>query len=246
MFEASLFESESPLRMRNGRGIAIAAIVQTLALSGLLLAPLFSPARLPQHAFQMTLATPAPPVQVIPPLRQPVPFAASAASALDVLRQSFSAPRIIPHGIPDASDMPEFNGSAAPAIGNDTGSDVGNLLNKLGDTRSPMVRPAAPAVKRGPVRVSGGVMQGQLDSPILPSYPAIARSAHMQGTIVVAAVISRTGAIEKLQVISGPMILRQAAIDAIERAHYKPFRLNGEPIEVETTISVVFSLGDTR
>jgi protein TonB len=89
-------------------------------------------------------------------------------------------------------------------------------------------------------------MQGQLDSPILPTYPAIARTAHMQGTVVVAAVISRTGAIEKLQVISGPMILRQAAIDAIERAHYKPFRLNEEPIDVETTISVVFSLGETR
>ena len=246
MFEASLFESKGPIQMRNGRGIALAATVQTLVLSGLLLAPLLTPARLPQHAFQMTITAPAPPVPVVPPLRQPVPLAASVASAFDVLRQSFSAPSIIPHGIPDASDMPEFNGSAAPAIGNDTGSNVGNLLNKLGDTRSPLVRPAAPGVKRGPVRVSGGVMQGQLDSPILPTYPAIARTAHMQGTVVVAAVISRAGAIEKLQVISGPMIFRQAAIDAIERAHYKPFRLNGDPIEVETTISVVFSLGDTR
>jgi protein TonB len=246
MFEASLFESEGRIHRHNGRGIAIAAIVQALALSGLLLAPLFSPARLPQHAFQMMLTAPAPPVPVVPAPSQPIPFATSAASALDAVRQSFSAPRIIPHGIADAPDTREFNGSAAPAVRIDTGSGVGNLLNTLGEAKSPLVRPAVPAAKPGPVRVSGGVMQGQLDSPILPSYPAIARSAHMQGTVVVAAIISRTGAIERLQVTSGPMILRQAAIDAIGRAHYKPFKLNGESIEVETTISVVFSLGDAR
>lgn len=89
-------------------------------------------------------------------------------------------------------------------------------------------------------------MQGQLDSPIVPRYPAIALAAHMQGTVVVAATISRSGAIENLQVTSGPAILRQAALDAIRRAHYKPFKLNGETVEVDTTISVVFSLGDTR
>lgn len=88
-------------------------------------------------------------------------------------------------------------------------------------------------------------MQGHLDLPIVPTYPTIARAAHVEGTVVVAAVISRTGAIENLQVTSGPVMLRQAALDAIRRAHYKPFKLNGETVEVDTTISVVFSLGDT-
>jgi protein TonB len=89
-------------------------------------------------------------------------------------------------------------------------------------------------------------MQGQLLSPIRPIYPAIALAAHVQGIVVVAATISRTGAIENLQVTSGPMMLRRAALDAIQQARYKPFKLNGESVEVDTTISVVFSFAEAH
>jgi TonB family protein len=75
-----------------------------------------------------------------------------------------------------------------------------------------------------------------------PQYPPIARAARVQGTVVLGCTISKTGSIEDLQVISGPAMLQQAALDAVKQWTYKPYILNGEPVEVMTTINVDFSL----
>lgn len=242
MFETSLFESEGRIKVKNGRGIAIAATVQVIALSALLLVPLFSPARLPQRALLMTLTAPPPPP--MPTLKPPPPLTQTTTSALQTITQSLIAPNTIPHSRAVINSEPAFDAPVPNGTAIATGIDVGTFLNKFGGGISSTIRPAS--APRGPIRISSGVMQGQLDAPILPVYPAIARATHMQGTVIVAAIVSRTGAIEKLQVISGPMMLRQAALDAIRRAHYRPFKLNGEPVEVDTTISVVFALGDMR
>jgi protein TonB len=81
-----------------------------------------------------------------------------------------------------------------------------------------------------------------LVTPIRPIYPAIAKAAGIQGTVVVEAVISRTGTIESLHVVSGPPMLREAAMGAIRTARYQPYKLNNEPIEVETMITVHFKI----
>ena len=104
---------------------------------------------------------------------------------------------------------------------------------------APRFKPARP---RGPLRVSGGLAAGRLLVPIQPVYPAIAREAHIQGTVVVEAIISTSGRIENTHVVSGPPLLVQAALNAIQQARYRPFLLNNQPIEVETTIRVVFTL----
>jgi protein TonB len=93
------------------------------------------------------------------------------------------------------------------------------------------------------LNVSSGVATGMLLSPIRPVYPPIAKAAGVSGTVVVEAVISKTGTIESLHVVSGPELLRRAALDAISTARYQPFRLNGEPTEVQTTITVNFRIG---
>jgi protein TonB len=80
-------------------------------------------------------------------------------------------------------------------------------------------------------------------APIRPVYPAIAKAAGVQGTVVVEAVISRSGSIESLHVASGPPMLQNAAVEAIRAARYQPYRLNGEPTAVETTITVNFRIG---
>jgi len=74
-------------------------------------------------------------------------------------------------------------------------------------------------------------------------YPPIAKAARIQGTVVVQATISKTGSIENARAVSGPEMLKQAAIDGVRNARYKPYLLNGEPVEVETTVNVIFSLG---
>ena len=80
-------------------------------------------------------------------------------------------------------------------------------------------------------------------SPIRPAYPAIAKIAGVQGTVVIEATISKAGRVETLHVVSGPEMLRNAATDAVRDARYAPYQLNGEPVEVQTTITVVFRLG---
>jgi protein TonB len=78
---------------------------------------------------------------------------------------------------------------------------------------------------------------------ITPQYPAIAKAARIQGTVVLQATISKTGSIENLRVVSGPPMLQQAAMDAVRQWRYRPYLLNGDPVEVETTVNVVFNLG---
>jgi protein TonB len=93
------------------------------------------------------------------------------------------------------------------------------------------------------VQVSGGVTEGMLLAPIQPVYPAIARAAGKQGAVVMEAVISKAGRIESLRVVSGPDMLRRAAVDAVQVARYRPYLLSGVPTEVQTRITVVFKLG---
>ncbi len=74
-------------------------------------------------------------------------------------------------------------------------------------------------------------------------YPPIAKAAHVQGAVILHAIISKQGTIENLQVVSGPPMLVNSAMDAVKRWRYKPYLLNGEPTEVETTITVNFTFG---
>jgi protein TonB len=92
------------------------------------------------------------------------------------------------------------------------------------------------------VRVSGLVVEGLLIHKVLPEYPAISRAAGIQGTVVLQATISRTGTIENLRVINGPVMLQQAAIKAVQSWRYRPYLLNGDPVEVETTVNVIFRM----
>jgi protein TonB len=75
-----------------------------------------------------------------------------------------------------------------------------------------------------------------------PDYPPIAKTAHVAGTVELHATISRDGTIKDLHAVSGPVMLRQAALDAVRNWRYKPFKLNNQPVEVETTVNVVFAL----
>lgn len=92
------------------------------------------------------------------------------------------------------------------------------------------------------INVSAGVAQGLLSQNPAPIYPPHAESAGISGTVVLGAVISESGHIRQLRVVSGPSELQQAALDAVHTWVYKPYLVNGEPVEVNTTINVVFSL----
>ena len=111
----------------------------------------------------------------------------------------------------------------------------------------PPVLAQGPPVVRGlepnePVRVSSGVMAGQLETKFTPIYPPEAKAAKVAGAVVMHAVIGKTGLVEELTVISGPEVLRTSALDAVRQWTYKPYLLNGNPFAVETQITVNFLL----
>lgn len=93
-----------------------------------------------------------------------------------------------------------------------------------------------------PIKMSEGVLQAQLISPVEPRYPVLARLSRQQGTVVLHAIISRDGRINFLEVVSGSPLFVQAALDAVRQWRYRPTMLDGEPMEVETTITIVFQL----
>lgn len=92
------------------------------------------------------------------------------------------------------------------------------------------------------IRIGGNVMAAQLLHMVPPVYPAIARTARIQGTVVLHAVIAKDGTIKDLQYVSGPPLLMHSAMDAVKQWTYKPYLLNGQPVEVDTTIEVVFAI----
>jgi len=103
--------------------------------------------------------------------------------------------------------------------------------------------PDVPAVTRPQrVRVSAGVAQGLLVKKISPVYPPDARSQHIQGTVVLHALIDKQGNISSIDVISGDETLAESAIEAVRQWKYRPYLLNGEPVEVDTHIQVNFTL----
>jgi protein TonB len=98
-----------------------------------------------------------------------------------------------------------------------------------------------PAVQAKP-HISSGVMEGMLIDRVLPVYPAPARAMRIAGRVELQATISRDGTIENLRVVDGPALLRAAAVEAVQQWRYRPYLLNGDPVEVETTINVDFKL----
>ena len=234
MFEDSTFESTGRIRTRS-RGWMLA----TFAFNGsvvlaLILIPLIYPEALPRMAAAFLMS--APPAPAPQPLPQEVMRTAPAVSEErdDVLLP----PRIIPAKIYMASaPEPPFVKNAADWDPNSSGADGAAGLFR-GQGKVPVV--VAQAAKS--MKVSSGVMEGMIVWKALPVYPPIARATRTQGTVVLQATISKNGTIENLRVVSGPDLLRQAALDAVATWRYRPYLLNGQPVDVETTVNVDFTL----
>jgi protein TonB len=108
----------------------------------------------------------------------------------------------------------------------------------------PPPQPPPPPPPPPPQRIGGDVAQANLISSPKPTYPPLARAARVTGVVLLQATISKQGTIEDLKVITGHPLLNDAAIEAVKQWRYKPQQLNGQPIEVITTITVNFSFAN--
>ncbi len=240
MFEDSLVESRVAHLAPAKRWTAIASITFQCSVAALLaIIPLLHPERL-------ALRIDAPPI-LMPFVPKPVKIepkqisTATSSTALSIpsTTQTESYPTLFHPGNQAPSDEPP---STSP-INLGMNSGIPDAFRTGGDGHGTRVTEAPAHPPAGRLHVSSGVSAGLLATPIRPVYPAIAKAAGVQGAVVVEAIISRTGTIESLRVVSGPAMLQQAAMEAIRAARYQPYRLNDEPIEVETMITVNFRMG---
>ena len=158
----------------------------------------------------------------------------------EMMNDQLTAPRQIPHQIKERvteNGPPSANFGAAGA---DSMGDTGANSGIFNGHAQPIVK-VAPSK---PLTISSGVAAGMLIQRLPLVYPPLAKSARVSGTVELHAIISKNGTIKDLQVVSGPGMLRQAAVDAVQAWRYKPYKLNNEPVEVDTTINVVFTLGE--
>jgi protein TonB len=123
------------------------------------------------------------------------------------------------------------------------GGQMGGVIGSVISASSSLaaVPKFVPAIPQR-IRISAGVTKGLLIHRVEPAYPTLAKSARVQGDVVLSAVIDSNGQIQNLQLVSGHPMLVPAAIAAVKQWRYKPYLLNGQPVEVETTITVIFTL----
>jgi len=235
MFEDSTFESAGRIRTRSrGWMIASFAFNESILLA-LILVPLIYPQALMRQAMFFLMEAPAPPAPQPKPQARPERAIQVRPEMIDGRIQ---APSMIPRII-TMVDHPETLPEVDIASLENDSDGAGTGSNPLrGKTVLPVVRQET----KGPVHVTSGVMAGMLILKTIPPYPPIAKASGTQGTVVLQATISRTGTIENLHVASGPAMLQQAALDAVKTWRYRPYLLNGQPVEVETTVNVIFTL----
>jgi TonB family protein len=148
-----------------------------------------------------------------------------------------------PTRIPRATEKQAAENAPTPASIDTTDADGLGGGNANASMFNGHTQPTVKVASSRPVVVSSGVATGMLTRSTPPVYPPLARTAHVAGTVELHATISANGTIKDLHAVSGPVMLRQAAVDAVRNWRYKPYKLNNQPVEVETTINVVFSLG---
>jgi periplasmic protein TonB len=239
MFEDSLMESGNRIKRKNKFWSFVAFLLNTGALLALVIWPLLHPEALPRQMMATLMVAPSPPSA--PPPAAPAP---KVQTKSEMLTTALQVPNTIPKEARQANDaaIPQSIVSLTDMRDLSSGipGGIGAIIDSVEIGRPAVVKPRAPIS----LSVSSGVMAGNLLVKTLPQYPAIPRVAHIQGTVVLQATISKSGSIQNLRVISGHPMLQQAAMDAVRSWRYKPYLLNGEPVEVETTINVVFNLGE--
>jgi len=198
-------------------------------------APLDQPAAKPAAATPLQQQTAAATAATAAPTQT-----SPAPAQSDLMAKQLNEPSRISHDLKnqgqEAAPSTNFAAGGLEGLGG-AGGAMGAALG--GGHSAPNVKFAQPKF----VTISSGVAQGMLVQRTTPSYPAIAKTARVAGTVVLEATISKTGTIESVKAVSGPEMLRQSAVDAVRSWRYKPYYLDNQPIEMQTTVNVVFSLG---
>jgi protein TonB len=243
LFEDSLIVSGGKVRPRNLWAAGGSLALQLLLLSAVVVIPLFHTEILPKREMLTMLYLQPPPAAAAPSatrLRTPTPRSTYTPTSTSVS---------IPAPVPKTQEAPPTSvGTIAGMVGGVPGGVAGGvpggvLSGVLGSTRAVPTLAKTPdpkPVKR--IRVAARVVEANLIHDVAPTYPPEAGRARIEGTVVLLAVIGKDGSVQDVRVESGLPILAQAAMDAVKQWRYKPYLFNGEPVEVDSQITINFTL----
>jgi len=239
MFADSFCDSGWSNRSHRGWTTLASFALQALVVGCLLTLPLLYTQGLPR----LTLLAPQLLAPAPPPPQAPQSRIASSAVQSNIMGIRLVSPSQIPptvNMLTETAPPPPMVDPNMIGISHGTGdtSGRGSVLEAILGSRQ--VLPPPPVAEHRPP--TSHMMEGNLILRVQPDYPSLARQVRVQGQVVLRAIISREGTIEKLQVLSGHPMLVQAAVDAVRQWRYRPYVLNGEPVEVETEVKVNFVL----
>jgi periplasmic protein TonB len=244
LFSDSLLDSSLSERRRRSLATTLSIVLQCMVIGVLLILPLMFTQALPTQQLLTYLVAPPPPPPPPPPPAAPL----ARVVQTDMLNTGqLRTPTRIPQKVemireeeapPPATAGGVVGGVPGGIPGGQLSGVIGGIISSA--SNSVVVVPKVEPVKR--VRISQGVTRGMVISKIEPKYPSIAVTARITGVVLLKAIISKEGRITELQVVSGHPVLIPAALDAVKQWRYRPYLLNGEPVEVETTIMVNFDI----
>ena len=223
--------------------VVVSMILQVLLLVILILIPLIYTEALPRAMMSSILLAPPPP----PP--PPPPPAVVQVKIKPTVRLMDAGKLVAPKAIPKEvniikeEELPPdagMQGIAGGVPGGIAGGSMGGVLG--GVIGGGKAAPPPPKVVPKRVMVGGNVQAARLVNKVQPLYPPLARQTRISGTVKLHAIIGKDGSVQQLVMVSGHPLLVQAALDAVRQWRYQPTLLNGEPVEVDTEIDVIFSL----
>jgi len=244
MFEDSLLESGGRMRTKRGPWTMFSFVLEVVIIGILVLIPLIYTEALPKQQLMTFLVAPPPPPPPPPPPAAAPPVRVIRKIETEIDNGQLRTPTKIPKKIEmlkeDDTPPPNTAGVMGGVPGGVPGGSMGGVIGGIIGATSTTVVPKVQTPQR--IRVSQGVSEGLLVHQVRPQYPPLARAARIQGAVVLQAVIGKDGTIQNLHLVSGHPMLTQSAIEAVKQWRYKPYFLNGEPVEVDTQITVNFTL----
>jgi periplasmic protein TonB len=243
MFEEMVVSNAKNKKTNKPWTVVLSMIFQVAFLAILILIPLIYTEALPRAMMSsILLAPPPPPPPPPPPAPAQVVHIKPQAHLMEAGK--LVAPKVIPKDvkiIKEEEQPPDMGAGIAGGVpGGVAGGSMGGVIGGVIGGAGGAPPPPKPAVSR--VRVGGAVQAAKLVNRVQPMYPPLARQTRISGTVKLHAIIGKDGTVQSLTVESGHPLLVQSALDAVRQWRYQPTLLNGEPVDVDTEIDVIFSL----
>ena len=236
MFEELLVSNPYATKTKQRWTVLVSLVFQVTFLGILLLIPLIYTEALPKAMLATLLVAPPPPPPPPPPPAQVQVVRKVQVHLMDAGK--LMAPKTIPKNVTIIKEEAEPDmGSMGGVVGGVAGGSMGGVI---GGVIGGMPAPPKPVQSR--IKVGGNVTAAKIINRTAPNYPPLARQTRISGTVRLHAIIAKDGTVQQLEVLSGHPLLVQAALDAVRQWRYQPTLLNGEPVEVDTTVDVIFSL----